>query len=168
LRAASILRRRFWGVLLFATVLAGLGLSSSAGLNAYLPLLILALADRATSTVNLDKPYDLLSSTWGIIILLLLLPIELIADKFPRADHLNDLLHTVLSPAAGHFAGRCGAFQVPSARGPRHRGQSSPAACDVASHAAMAATPQAACTIRLMSSLSPRPRGSPRSCWRPR
>jgi len=86
---------------LFATFLAGVGLSSTAGLNAYLPLVILALADRFTGVVDLDQPYDLLSSTWGIVVLLLVLPIELIADKVPRLDHLNDLLHTAVRPASG-------------------------------------------------------------------
>lgn len=89
---------------MFATFLSGIGLSSSAGLNAYLPLLILALADRLTGVVDLDQPYDLLSSNWGIIVLLLVLPIELVADKFPRLDHLNDLLHTAVRPAAGAIA----------------------------------------------------------------
>lgn len=89
---------------MFATFLSGVGLASSAGLNAYLPLLILALADRFTSVVELDQPYDLLSSPWGIVVLLLLLPIELIADKIPRADHLNDLIHTAIRPGAGAVA----------------------------------------------------------------
>ena len=86
---------------MFVTLLSGIGLSSAAGLNAYLPLLVLALADRFSGAVELDQPYDLLSSPWGILLLLLLLPIELIADKVPRLDHLNDLVHTALRPAAG-------------------------------------------------------------------
>lgn len=89
---------------MFSTLLAGLGLSSSAGLNAYLPLLILALADRLTTVVELDKPYDVLSSNVGLIILMLILPIELIPDKIPRIDHLNDLLHTAIRPAAAAIA----------------------------------------------------------------
>lgn len=89
---------------MFATLLSGIGLSSAAGLNAYLPLVALALADRFSGAVELDQPYDLLSSAWGIGLLLLLLPIELIADKIPRLDHLNDLLHTALRPAAGAVA----------------------------------------------------------------
>lgn len=89
---------------MIATLLAGLGLSSSAGLNAYLPLLILALADRFTTIVELDQPYDLISSNLGIIVLLLILPIELIPDKIPRVDRYNDLLHSAIRPAAGAFA----------------------------------------------------------------
>ncbi len=89
---------------MFATFLAGIGMSSAAGLNAYLPLLILALAARFTNVVELDQPYDLLSSLGGILVLLLLLPIELIADKIPRVDHFNDLLHTAFRPGAGAIA----------------------------------------------------------------
>lgn len=89
---------------MFATLLAGIGLSSASGLNAYLPLLILALADRFTSVIQLDQPYDFLSSKWGIVVLLVILPIELLADKLPKLDHLNDLLHTPIRPAAGAIA----------------------------------------------------------------
>lgn len=89
---------------MFATLLAGFGLSASSGLNAYLPLLILALADRLTPFVDLDRPYNFLSSGWGIIILLIVLPIELVADKIARLDHLNDLLHTAIRPASGAIA----------------------------------------------------------------
>ncbi|HEU0163990.1 MAG TPA: DUF4126 domain-containing protein [Thermomicrobiales bacterium] len=86
---------------MITTLLSGIGVSASCGLNATLPLLILALADRFSGTVNLDQPYDFFSSSWGIIILLVILPIELIADKIARVDHANDLLHTVILPAAG-------------------------------------------------------------------
>jgi hypothetical protein len=83
--------------------LTGIGLAAPAGLNAYLPLLIVALTDRFTSAITLDRPYDFLSSNWGILILLLLVSIEVIVDKIPGVDHLNDLLQSVIRPAAGAF-----------------------------------------------------------------
>lgn len=86
---------------MLSTLLAGSGLSFSAGLNAYLPLLILALVDRFTDVVELDQPYDILSSNLGLLVLLLILPIELIPDKISKLDHLNDLLHTAIRPIAG-------------------------------------------------------------------
>lgn len=89
---------------MFATLLGGFGLSASSGLNAYLPLLILALADRFTTVVQLETPYNFLSSGWGILILLIILPLELIPDKIARIDHLNDLLHTAIRPASGAIA----------------------------------------------------------------
>jgi hypothetical protein len=82
------------------TLLTGAGLSFSAGLNAYLPLLILALADRLTHTVDLDAPYSGLSSNWGVLALLVLLPVELFADKIPKLDHYNNILHTAIRPLA--------------------------------------------------------------------
>lgn len=84
-----------------SSVLTGLGLAPSAGLNAYIPLLALALADRFTDQITLQRPYDFLSSTGGIVILLLLLTIEIIADKIPGVDHANDLIQSAIRPAAG-------------------------------------------------------------------
>lgn len=84
-------------------ILTGLGLAPSAGLNAYIPLLTIALADRFTDRVNLNDPYSFISSTPGIMILLVLLTIEMVVDKIPGADHLNDLVQTVIRPVAGGF-----------------------------------------------------------------
>lgn len=82
-------------------LLTGLGLAAPAGLNAYIPLLVLALAARFSSTVTLAPPFDALSSTWAIAIILLLLTVELVVDKVPGVDHINDLLQTVIRPVAG-------------------------------------------------------------------
>jgi len=84
-------------------ILTGLGLAPSAGLNAYIPLLVLALADRFTDQVTLERPYDFISSVPGIAILLILLTVELIADKVSGVDHANDLLQSAIRPAAGAF-----------------------------------------------------------------
>jgi uncharacterized membrane protein len=86
-----------------SAILTGLGLSPSAGLNAYIPLITLALADRLTDRINLDNPYDFISSNLGIAILLFLLTIELVVDKVPGTDHLNDIIQTVIRPVAGAF-----------------------------------------------------------------
>jgi uncharacterized membrane protein len=84
-----------------AALLSSLGLALPAGLNAWLPFLILALADRFSSAVDLAEPFDFISSTPGIIIILLLLPIELVADKIPGLDHVSDIVHTAIRPVAG-------------------------------------------------------------------
>lgn len=81
--------------------LTGLGLAAPAGLNAYLPLLIVALADRFTGLIELDRPYHFLSSLAGIGILILLLTVELVVDKIPGLDHANDLIQSAIRPAAG-------------------------------------------------------------------
>ncbi len=83
--------------------LTGVLLAAAAGLNAFLPLLGLALADRFTNYVNLPQPYNIISSVGGIAILLVLVTIDLIADKIPRVDHINDLINSPLRPASGMF-----------------------------------------------------------------
>lgn len=85
------------------TLLAGAGWSLSSGLNAYLPLLILALTDRIGNSFNLESPFSWISTNVGILVLLFVLPLELVGDKIPRIDRVNDLAHTALRPLAGGF-----------------------------------------------------------------
>lgn len=82
-------------------LLTGLGLAAPAGLNAYVPLLVLALADRVSERVTLPAPYDAIASTPGLILLVLLLTVEIAVDKVPGLDHANDLVQTAIRPAAG-------------------------------------------------------------------
>ena len=91
-------------VLVETAILTGIGLAAPAGLNAYIPLLALALADRATTRVTLDAPYDVLSSNLGIAILVVLLTVEVAVDKVPGVDHLNDIIQSFVRPAAGAIA----------------------------------------------------------------
>jgi len=84
-----------------AGVATSLGLSAAAGLNAYLPLLIVALMARFTAFITLQPPYDVLTSWWVIGILVALALIEGIVDKVPAVDSLNDVVQTVIRPAAG-------------------------------------------------------------------
>jgi hypothetical protein len=87
-----------------SAILTGIGLAAPAGLNAYIPLLVLALADRATTRVTLHAPYDILSSNLGIAILIVLLTVEVAVDKIPGVDHVNDLIQSLVRPAAGAIA----------------------------------------------------------------
>ena len=80
---------------------AAFGLSASAGLNAYIPLLVVALAARFTNLLSLSEPYDVLTS-WPVIgVLAVLLVIEMFVDKIPAVDTVNDLVQTFIRPAAG-------------------------------------------------------------------
>lgn len=85
----------------FANILAAFGLSGSAGLNAYIPLLIVALTARFTNLITLKEPWDTLESPWVIAVLAVLLIIEFFVDKAPAVNHINDLIQTVVRPAAG-------------------------------------------------------------------
>jgi hypothetical protein len=86
---------------ILTNVLAAFGLSSSAGLNAYLPLLVVALAARFTNLVQLRAPWDALESPWVIGALFVLLTIEFFADKVPAVNHINDAIQTFIRPTAG-------------------------------------------------------------------
>ncbi len=85
----------------FLNLATAFGLSTSAGLNAYIPLLVVALLARLTPLVTLSEPYDALSSWWAIGTLAVLLTVEILVDKVPAADTVNDIIQTFIRPAAG-------------------------------------------------------------------
>lgn len=82
-------------------VLTGLGLSSSAGLNAWIPLLVLGLLDRYTEFVDLGPNFAWLSNGWVLAIFAVLLALEVVADKVPAIDSVNDVIQTVVRPTSG-------------------------------------------------------------------
>jgi uncharacterized membrane protein len=84
--------------------LTGTGLAASAGLNAYIPLLTMALLARYTDLIDLPSSWSWLGNGWTIGILAILLAIEVVADKVPVVDHLNDVVQTVVRPTAGGLA----------------------------------------------------------------
>lgn len=82
-------------------ILSAFGLAASAGLNAYVPLLIVALIARFTDWITLASPWEALSSWWVIAALIVLGVVEFFADKIPAVNHANDLVQTFIRPAAG-------------------------------------------------------------------
>jgi Domain of unknown function (DUF4126) len=83
------------------SVFSAFGLSASAGLNAYIPLLILAFVAKFTDLMTLNAPYDVLTSWWVIGLLILLSLVEFFADKVPAVNHINDAIQSFIRPAAG-------------------------------------------------------------------
>ena len=82
-------------------LLTGAGLAVSAGLNAYIPLLILGLAGRFIEGVTLPNGWAWLSNEWVLGIIAVLLVFELVADKIPAVDSINDWIQSVVRPASG-------------------------------------------------------------------
>ncbi|WP_091090152.1 DUF4126 domain-containing protein [Micromonospora nigra] len=82
-------------------VLTGTGLAASAGLNAYIPLLTLGLLARYSDVVDLPGSWQWLGNGWVLGILAVLLAVEVVADKVPVVDHVNDVVQTVVRPTAG-------------------------------------------------------------------
>jgi hypothetical protein len=85
-------------------IFTAFGLSASAGLNAYIPLLVVALLARFTDLMKLTPPWDTLASPWIIGMLILLSTVEFFADKIPAINHINDAIQTLIRPAAGAIA----------------------------------------------------------------
>ncbi|MBK0419155.1 DUF4126 domain-containing protein [Leucobacter sp. CSA1] len=76
-------------------------LASAAGLNAYIPLLGVGLLSRYTELVHLPSGWAWLENGWVLGILGVLLLVEIVVDKFPVLDTVNDVLQTVVRPASG-------------------------------------------------------------------
>jgi uncharacterized membrane protein len=85
-------------------IFGAFGLSASAGLNAYIPLLVIGVIAHYTPWIKLTPPFDLLANPWILILLGILLIIEMLADKLPAVNHLNDLIQTGIRPLAGAIA----------------------------------------------------------------
>jgi hypothetical protein len=86
-------------------IFSAFGLSASAGLNAYIPLLVIGVvAHYFPDTLKLNQPWDLIANPWILILLGILVIIEMLADKVPAVNHVNDLIQTIIRPVAGAIA----------------------------------------------------------------
>jgi len=87
---------------LLTGIFTAFGLSASAGLNAYIPLLVVGLIGHYFPQVlTLTPPWDNLANPWIILFICVLVIIEMLADKVPAVNHMNDVLQTFIRPAAG-------------------------------------------------------------------
>jgi hypothetical protein len=82
-------------------LLTGFGLATAAGLNAYIPLLALGLLSRFTDLVTLPHAWAWLENGWVMSIVAALLVVEVVADKIPALDSVNDVIQTFVRPTAG-------------------------------------------------------------------
>ncbi len=82
-------------------LLTGLGLAAAAGLNAYIPLLALGLLARFSELVTLPPAWAWLENGWVMAIVAVLLAVEVVADKVPALDSVNDTVQTFVRPTSG-------------------------------------------------------------------
>jgi Domain of unknown function (DUF4126) len=89
---------------------AAFGLSAAAGLNAWLPLFVAALADRL-DLVDLAQPFDDLTGTGALVVLAVLTIADFVGDKIPAVDSVLHAVGTVIAPVSGAalFTGQTGA-----------------------------------------------------------
>ncbi|MCS0498238.1 DUF4126 domain-containing protein [Protaetiibacter mangrovi] len=94
-------------------LLTGAGLAAAAGLNAYIPLIVMGIAGRF-DWIQLPGGWTWLENEWVLLILAVLLVVEIVADKVPAVDSVNDWIQTVVRPASGGivFAGGIGTSTV--------------------------------------------------------
>src|SRR4029078_3420225 len=83
------------------SIFSAFGLSTAAGLNAYLPLLTVGLLARYTNLIHLDGPYSLLSHPVVLLVIAVLALLDFIGDKIPAVDHTLHAVGLVVAPIAG-------------------------------------------------------------------
>ncbi len=94
------------------SIFTAFGLSASAGLNAYIPLLVIALLARYTNLITLDPQWQALTHPAIIALLAVLAGIEFFADKIPAINHINDAIQSVIRPIAGAIAFAAGSGAI--------------------------------------------------------
>ena len=82
-------------------LMTGFGLATAAGLNAYIPLLLMGLLGRFTSLITLPPGWSWLENGWVLAIVAVLLVVEVVADKIPALDSVNDAVQTFVRPTSG-------------------------------------------------------------------
>src|SRR5260221_14751023 len=81
-------------------IFSAFGLSASAGLNAYIPLLTVGvIAHYFPDMLSLSKPFDLIANPYILILLGVLVIVEMLADKITAVNHINDLIQTLSGPS---------------------------------------------------------------------
>ena len=82
-------------------LMTGFGLATAAGLNAYIPMLLMGLLSKFTSLITLPSGWTWLENSWVMAVLAVLLAVEIVADKIPALDTVNDTVQTFVRPTAG-------------------------------------------------------------------
>ncbi|MBO9534377.1 MAG: DUF4126 domain-containing protein [Solirubrobacteraceae bacterium] len=91
---------RFIDASTLTALLSALGLAGAGGLNAWLPLLLVAVLGRA-GWIDLDPSFADLARTPVILALMALFVLDFVADKVPAVDHAMHAVGTLIHPAAG-------------------------------------------------------------------
>ena len=86
---------------MITSLLTSAGLGIGAGINAYATMLVFGLLARWQPGVFHDELARFFASTPVLIVVGVLYAIEFVADKVPAVDHVWDVIHTFIRPAAG-------------------------------------------------------------------
>ena len=86
---------------MISSILTAAGLGIGAGINAYATLLVFGFLARWQPGLFHDDLAHFFARTPVLIVVGCLYAIEFVADKIPAIDHIWDLIHTFIRPAAG-------------------------------------------------------------------
>jgi len=78
-----------------------LGLSTAAGLNAYIPLVVVGLFSRFTDLIELPAPWDHLGDPLVLGLVAAVGVADFVGDKIPIVDHVLHLLGIAVAPVVG-------------------------------------------------------------------
>ena len=81
-------------------VMMGVGLAASAGLRAFLPLLVVGVAARA-DVLALGERFQWMTTTPALTVFAVAVLVEIVGDKAPVVDHVLDVAGTIARPVAG-------------------------------------------------------------------
>jgi hypothetical protein len=81
----------------------GMGLAASAGLRAFLPLLVVGVAGRF-EVVALGEKFTWMTTDAALIVFGVAVVLEVLGDKIPVVDHVLDAIGTFARPVAGALA----------------------------------------------------------------
>ena len=85
----------------FFNIFSAFGLSASACLNAYIPMLVISLLAKYTGLIKLSSPWNVMTSCWVIGVLIFLMVIEILAHKILSVNHINNTIQSFIRPTAG-------------------------------------------------------------------
>ena len=88
------------------------GVSTAAGLNAYLPLLLLAILSRSTDLIELSAPWNQLEEPWALAVIGGVALLDFVGDKIAPIDHVLHAAGLAIAPATGAVAAAAAAGVV--------------------------------------------------------
>ena len=78
-----------------------LGLSTAAGLNPYVPVLILGVLSRSTDLIDLSAPWDALEEPLVLAAIAVVAVLDFVGDKIAVIDSVLHAVGMVIAPVAG-------------------------------------------------------------------
>ncbi len=83
-------------------ICAGFALACAAGLNAYIPLVVVAIMiGGGVGELSVRAGWEMIGNRVVVLVLMGLLLVEMVVDKVAAWNRLNDRIQRVVRPAAG-------------------------------------------------------------------